>query len=677
MYSISERYKNAIKNSNPSYIIGTITFPDSSVREFDSKDIVLGGLSITMQAVTQDVLEFGAAILGQMDISLRTPAVESRYRYYGAIIDLDYNIETEDGVETIPLGVWHVTEAERAKTALKLCAYDNLFKMDTDYTVSLVGTPYDIMCILADDCGCLLAENENYYKSLPNGEQVLSVNAGGACNTYRQAAAIVAQMCGCFVQSDREGKISLKRFSTTETFSISPSQRYKCVLADYVCEYVDLVVTGLAGTFRSVSETVETGMTMYIDDAPAWDEGLEEVLQEKADNLMKYIETIKYTPGELLIPSDPSIDCGDLVTVETENGTSQTLITSYTWKFHNQMEIQSVGKNPYLITTNANKQRVLRDIEMGGGTNPSVLHTFKNINKFKCTQVLSPIAEITFAATKDTFVLFNGTFQVDVVVDDIECISQLVIKDTSTETGSTGSTGTGSTGSTETPVTYEVPYLRDGIVNIVIQYYYNAIPFGDPYNLTLRKGSNIVTLHYPISSVAKDSINRFSVYMSSDDGEVVIPREMFIGTISGQGLVSKIRWDGTININEYVPTFTFNPAEFTVEPAVDTPSFSSQVPRPTVISEAVSSFEIDNDMTWGNVSAEPDVARVMLAYVIETAEQAKYTFDRNYVAYDRDVFELNTSYTYSSVEESIDSGKLCSVTIRNNDKVSISDVNLV
>ena len=537
MFSVSEHYRSAINNSNPSYLTGLITFKDGSTRELSMADIAIGGPSITMQAVTQDVLEFGAAVLGQLDISIRTNTDESRYKYYDAVVTLDFHIETAGGVETIPLGEYTITEAEKGKKALKLIAYDNMFKLDKDYSLSLVGTPYDLMTTIAGDCGCELAEDEDYYKSLPNGDLTLTINAGSSCTTYRQAATIIAQMCGCFIQADRFGKISAKQFSTAETFTMSMSQRYHSTIADYVCVYVDLVVAGLGGSFRAVSENNASGITMYMEDAPAWDSGTEDTFQKKADNLMAYLENIKYTPCELSTISDPSIDCGDFVKLETANGTVNTLITSYTWKFHAPTEISSVGKNPYLLNNSANKQRVLRDLEVNGtGGSPAALYTFKNTRKFKCSEKLEPLAGVTFVATKDTFVMFDATFQVDVEVEEVEQKSSITVLDNN-----------------GTSKTYEVPYKQKGYAELTIQYFYGSIEFGQPYTVSLETGSHLITLHYPINAVEKDSINRFEVRMSATSettGTVSVTKEGFLGTISGQGLAGKPKWDGTITVEE-------------------------------------------------------------------------------------------------------------------------------
>lgn len=537
MYPASEGYKQSVKGAFPSYLTGTITLNDGTVRDINDSVIGNGSVSIEMQSVTQDVLEFGAAIIGQLNISLRTDKNESRYKYFGAKIVLDYIVKLPDTDEVIPLGIWTVAEAERDKTVLKLTAYDNMLKLDKPFNVSVTGTPFELMTVLTGDCELELAEDEDYYLSLPNGEQLLTVGQESGCSTYRQAVAVVAQMCGTFIQADRFGKITSKQFSSVPTTTLSMSQRYGSTIADYKCTYVEVVASGLAGTFSSVSTVATEGMTFYMDDAPAWDSGVDNVLIGKVDALMQYLDTLPYTPCELLIPSDPSIDCGDRITVEIENGSVETLITSYTWKYHGQMELVSVGKNPYLVSNSANNRHIIRNIQQNGsGAGKIIFYPFKNAKRFRATQEMQTLASVVFAAKEETSVVLNATVRVDVVVNDITNTSSLVVKN-----------------SDGTETTYNIPYQRNGYTDLHIGYFYDDVDLKVNLKQTVTTGSYIITLYYPLTLIEKGSIHRFEVRMSVDGGEVTVESEMFYGTLSGQGLLGTIPWDGTITISDEIP----------------------------------------------------------------------------------------------------------------------------
>lgn len=654
MFSISEFYRDAIQKSKPSYLTGTITFANGSVREIGDRDVPSDGCSITMQAVTNDVLEFGAAVLGQLDLVVRTPRSESRYNYYGASIHLDFNIETENGLETIPMGDWNVVEADRDRDTLKLSAYDNLFKFDQPFILTLRGAPYDLMLKLAEDCGCELAEDLKYYESLPNGIHHLSLDANVSCGTYRQAASVIAQMCGCFVQADRYGRISLKQFSTVETFSLTPSQRYSSVISDFVCQYVDIVVTSLSGTFSAVSTTVERGISMYLDKAPAWDDDSEDAAQVKTDGLLSYLETIHYTPCELSVFSDPSIDCGDRITLYTDEGVYETIVTRYTWTFHNRMEITSVGQNPYLLDSTAATQQAIRDLEKNGSSGSlTVLHNTTNVDAFNCTSTLLPIATIAFVATADTFVIFHATIQFDVVVDDITSVTYLELLNAD-----------------GTTTKHEIPYSRDGQVEVSIRYLFNNVWTGPEYTATFNSGSHIITLYYPITAVAKQSDNRFVLYLSANGGQVVIGKGKFVGTISGQGLAQTIPWDGTLEFTEEIDKFgivTHTPKFGAVAETIEFAHIDRNDSEE--ISDVVA-IKIPQTRMGLNLSEVMEVSAVVKHYEVRTFDEAQYDFDRSLV-WHSGYFALRTEHQFESVEAPIDSGRMAVLKIKTDDKTTI------
>lgn len=662
MYATSETYRNSVKGYYPSYVTGTISFPDGTTDIITDEDILTGGLEITMQAANQDILEFGPAVIGQLELSLRTSKYDSRYKYYDAQIKLDYIVELPDDDEIIPLGIWTVAEADRVGTKLKLTAYDNLIKLDKPFNVSMTGQPFDIMRQLADECECELAEDEQYYLALPNSEELIGIMTGGSCATYRQAASAVAQLCGCFVQADRFGKITMRQFSTTPTFTLNASQRYSYSVADYICRYVELIVTSTQGTFQSVSQVVENGTTLTMNDALAWDDGLSETLQKRTDALMLLLDEIQYTPGEVSIPSDPSIDCGDYVSLETETGTVNTLVTSYTWKYHSAMELESVGKNPRLFATNSSKQQMLKEVEQKSMAN---LYAFKNIKRFDCTSELEPFVQVTFVSTKETFALFSGTLQVDVDVDDVEYTSKLILTKTDEETGET--------------ITEEhnIPFTRAGHVDLHIQYQYNGVEFGPKYIHTLEKGSHIITLHYPIQGIEGDSIGRFAIYMSVEGGKAHVKKEMFMGTISGQGLAGTPKWDGTINATEMIPYYSIEDLSLTIKNVKDELAISKPGVGKSNVIEHINKFNI-MDLTLPIVGVTESIgfSEVVTNYTVEGAKAENYDFNSEYVTFENG-FALRTKYEYNSVKQGIDSGNMCSILIITDDKASIEGMEVI
>lgn len=654
MYSVSDKYREAIQNSNPSRLIGTILFSDGTTENINDSTIASGGVSITMQAVTGDILEFGAAVLGELNISLKT--TQSRYRYYSAIITLNYIVELDGGEETIPLGKWIVSEAERDKTSLKLVAYDNLIKTEITYDGTAVeGSVYDLMSVFATNCKVELAEDQTYYESLPNGNAYLYIDEKSGCTTYRQAISILAQICGCFVQADRDGKISMRQFQTQETFSLTLGQRYGSTIADYECKYVALQATGAKGTFMSTATEVTDGLSMTIDDCPVFDYGLEATLQEYADTLMSYLETIKYTPCEVSTFSDPSIDCGDNVTLYTEDGSVSTLVTSFTWKYHNAMEFQSIGTNPYLVSTSSATNRILRVLRSEASGSKIIYYPFKNATAKKVGQKPDQIAYVSFTSTEDTSVIFQGTFQIDVQVDDL--------------TNSVTFTAYDSSGNSKE---YTITDTKPGQTNLHIYYYLNGVNLGVDLIDTQTSGSHILSLYYPLQNCPGGLVHKFAVWMSIDGGTANIPKEGFIGAVSGQGLAATTKWDGTFEFIETVPR------AITYDKAVNIRSLSDNVVN-AVLNRNINKPTMSDVIGLIPISRNMNVLGLSDSFsgcgVVVTQQTVDFGLNE-YVAKNGDSIVLNRLYVYESVEETIDSGRMCSVMIRTDDKASVEGVNV-
>jgi hypothetical protein len=262
--------------------------------------------------------------------------------------------------------------------------------------------------------------------------------------------------------------------------------------------------------------------------------------------------------------------------------------------------------------------------------------------------------------------LFNATLQIDVDIEDVEEKSSFTVLD-----------------STGKSTVYEVPYNRSGKVNVTIQYYYNFAALGNPYVFTLEKGNHIITLHYPINNIGADSINRFDVQMSADSGNVSVNKEMFMGTISGQGLAGKPRWDGTITVEEpinFVSTYTMDVAKYNDQLNITKPirdhgsdMLSDRVRPVSTYTMGVLGFE----STLGSGTAQDNGFNFIVTnYTFEVAKKDIYEYDRDIVLV-TDTYQLRQNYEYTSTDKYIDYGTMASVVIQTTDKTSVESVEIV
>ena len=153
MYPVSEAFLSAVQeNTRRYYWTGKITTVSGTVYEFENKDILKGSGYITRSCCSNTEIELGSVYAAEMKITLFLDV--DRYSLEGAIVELFYSLELEDGtVETIPMGVFEVTEANRNIKTLELVGYDYMLRFDKNAsTDGSSGCPYDFLKLACDKC---------------------------------------------------------------------------------------------------------------------------------------------------------------------------------------------------------------------------------------------------------------------------------------------------------------------------------------------------------------------------------------------------------------------------------------------------------------------------------------------------------------------------------------------
>lgn len=596
-------FTEALLNSSPSKISGTIKFTNGSTRSIEAKDIVVGGLSITKQAVTGDTFEVGAAVLGELDLKLITPKSESRAKYYNAVLTFNFSVQTASNYwQSVSMGEWIFTEVSRNKNVLEIIAYDNVIKLDKKFpelTNPLSGDVYTIMSKVASDCGITLAQSKSNFQGLTNGKTTLTIPKENPYNTYRQLVSDIAKMCGCFVDANAQGKIQLKKFTGTNVSELKSNEVYSYKLSDYEFSINEVEISYDSYTITSSSSNVTSGTTLFIDNAYAFKFSTGTV-STMANNILSTFESLApYRPCEISMISDPRVSCGSRAKLYHDEGTSELVVTSYTWTFHDKLKITCAGTDPNLRhktkSSNYNTYTVQVMEDNMTATSALILHSFSNESEVVSESDFTNIASVSFLANRDTFVEFTGTMQVNVEVDDIaEEVEITIPKQVITNTEGVGIE------ITEEMVVCKLPYTRDGKVDVQFRYKFNDDWIGQIYTHTMRRGKNIVTLHYPLISIQRFSVNSFGVYISSNTGNVSIDKEMFIGTISGQGIAEALKWDGAIVLEDYTESFTITPSNMTITDSEDHVTYEYVERNDSDFSELVDN-EITQAMTMVNI----------------------------------------------------------------------------
>lgn len=564
MYQTSADYKTAMRSASRPYdtVYGTITLKDGTEVEVDGSDMPTNSISISKQCIDGGELMFGGVFLSTLKLSILTDL--SRYAFYGATIDLTYKVQT--GTETVgtsevpvyeevPLGIFVVADADRPSDRLNLTAYDKMTLLDKELgSLIISGTPWEVLTEVENQTGYELGFDETYVNTFLNPSYPITCSADQGLKTFRDVVKVVCQQLACFALDDRTGKLYLKAFSMQDDLTLDYGDWYSIVPADYMCNYVALSITSLKGTFlKTDPDITKVGNMMIVDDAPAWDYGLESVLQEKLDNIYDMLEDIDYTPCDIEMPSDPSFDCGDRLYCITRKGEAiHTLITSLEWKFHQGMTITSEGINPYLEGGSALATESQRILSQAVERSKLQFVNFTNAS----AKVIGDGEEVeigscNFTPTTNANALFVGTILVDADVADIPITINAY-------NGSTPATVTDLNGNALT-LTSSV----GGECSVTVYYTLKAgnesetkVPTdADPYLAIeeLTDGRHIITLSYPFSALSEYVRFTFKIWISVSGGTITVPAHTLQATIFGQEITNLEAFDGHIVVDDTMP----------------------------------------------------------------------------------------------------------------------------
>lgn len=220
-------------------------------------DIVKGSGYITRQCCGSTEIELGTVYAAELGISLFSDI--DRYTLEGAEVKLYFHLYLADGtVESIPMGVFEVSEANRNIKTLELKAYDYMLRFDKALSLNATsGTAFNYLAAACSACKVELAQTQAQIEALPNGKETLGVYAENDMETYRDLLFYVGQVLGCVCLINREGKLQLVPYSDTAVMTIPQKGRYETgyLLASHLIDH-NVPVTA----FAAMNDTVAYGV---------------------------------------------------------------------------------------------------------------------------------------------------------------------------------------------------------------------------------------------------------------------------------------------------------------------------------------------------------------------------------------------------------------------------------
>ena len=255
MYSVSDAFKNAIKNVVIEYslegTIGTVAFTQDNV--------VQGTFHISNQCTDTNEIVLGSAYIGQLEATFTGLSTYiSRNDWVDKVVTPYVRVVTgENTSELIPMGIFTIKEVKHTAYGTEVKAYDNMYKFDKllDATnFDLNAQPYDFLQIICSQCDVVLGMSRADVEDLPNGEHTMymcgarkeTTDYASDVETYRDALFYLAQACACFATINRSGQLELRKYKQGTTDTITEAHRIAgAEFADYVTSYSGLYVESL------------------------------------------------------------------------------------------------------------------------------------------------------------------------------------------------------------------------------------------------------------------------------------------------------------------------------------------------------------------------------------------------------------------------------------------------
>lgn len=569
MYPVSEAFLQAVQgNTRKYYWTGKITTAAGAEYPFTQEDIVNGSGYITAQCCGNSEIELGAVYAAEMGISLFLDI--DRYTLEDAEVELSYHLRLANGAyETVPMGIFEVSEANRTVHVLELKAYDRMLRFDRDFNgFETIGTAYGMMALCSTACEVELAQSQAEIEALPNGSELLSIYPENDIETYRDVLYFTAQVLGGFFCVNRDGKLEFRQYGNTPVMEILQKHRFSSSFSDFVTRYTAVSCTNQrTQTAEYYALEEDDGLTMNLGINPLLQFGLEETRAELCGNILTALSAVNYVPFDSDTIGNPALDLGDVLTFSGGQADSQqiTCVTSFTVKIGGRQSLKCVGKNPRLSQAKSKNDKnisgLLNQIEAG----KIGIHTFTNASAYTIAETNVRIISIEFASKEENHAQFFGQVVVDVVADTVERTAKasgtivIPFPTTAADTGSDPPEEGTAADSTEVSVDVSLPvtWTEDGKAVCYVTFELNnaEILLHHPVE-TWHSGKHILSLYYPIENVVPNITNTFNVYLRMEDGSGTVGIGDCIASVSGQAMAAAAAWDGRIDIEETAALFS-------------------------------------------------------------------------------------------------------------------------
>lgn len=671
MYNVSEKFKNAIKASNrKSSIYGVLTTSNGTEYLLNDGNIIKDSLYITNQIVNNNKLTFGAVYAGECGLVINSTI--DRYSLFGARLELTFMLELEDGTEELlPLGVFNVDAPERIGSKIKLTAVDNMSKFDITVNEDVNGTWYELLSYISVKCGVELAQTQAELEALHvNTTSQNYTIKQDKIDTYRDALSFLAMVICANATIDNTGRLKMVQYATSACDSNNGSTRLNnCKFSDYTTKYAGIKARFFANEnyapYSAVNQDID-GLILDLGDIPIVG-GTNDTKNATVEAMCATISQIAYVPATLYVASNPAYELGDMITCESVNNTVDnvnTYVMAYKYDYRKKETINCYGDNPLLQNIKDKSKSVnTSDIEAQIATKQMVIVNSTNISDITIAQEFKEIVTLNFSVHSDCrpICIFTIPFSIDIDgYVEFGLYDGLVALDNATYKGY-----------------YEkgehfatFMYLDDMKQDARRSMRVLAKCYADITSATRTQDAKLKAIENGWGLIVAGTPAELEDIVVDTTEPTAIVKALAVKAIAyTQGINGKGEWDGTLEFKDEFGTIpllsTMSVGAFSENVIV-----STQTPAPASIVEMFGLIPLTSTMNVLGFEDNVFVGEVIKGYVLDTSNG---TYNSDYVTADG-AYMYKTEYKYTSTEQTIDSGRMCTVSIDMTPFVSVESV---
>ena len=671
MYNVSDNFKNAIKASNrKSSIYGVLTTSNGTEYLLNDGNIIKDSLYITNQIVNNNKLTFGAVYAGECGLVINSTI--DRYSLFGAKLELTFMLELEDGTEELlPLGVFNVDTPERIGSKIKLTAVDNMSKFDIPVNEDVNGTWYELLSYISAKCGVELAQTQAELKALHvNATNQNYTIQQDKIDTYRDALSFLSMVICANATIDNTGKLKMVQYATSACDSNNGSTRLNnCKFSDYTTRYAGIKARFFANEnyapYSAVNQDID-GLILDLGDIPIVG-GTNDTKNATVEAMCATISQIAYVPATLYVASNPAYELGDMITCESVNNTVDnvnTYVMAYKYNYRKKETINCYGDNPLLQNIKDKSKSVnTSDIEAQIATKQMVIVNSTNVSDITIAQEFKEIVTLNFSVHSDCrpICIFTIPFSIDIDgYVEFGLYDGLVALDNATYKGYYEK------GEHFATFMYLDDIKKDSRRSLKVL----AKCYADATSATRVQDARLKAIENGWSLIVAGTPAELEDIVVDTTEPTAIVKALAVKAIAyTQGINGKGEWDGTL---EFKDEFGIIPllSSMSVGAFSENVIVSTQTPAPASIVEMFGLIPLTSTMNVLGFEDNVFVGEVINGYVLDTSNG---TYNSEYITADG-AYMYKTEYKYTSTEQTIDSGRMCAVSIDMTPFVSVESV---